>query len=73
LDGYYDARNGWLRKRCRKCAAQPKFKNCPFLALTAKAMKGDMEKCIAAGANDYLFQSRLNSERLFSLLRVWFV
>jgi CheY-like chemotaxis protein len=61
MDGY---------ETMEKVRAQPKFKNLPMLALTAKAMKGDMEKCIAAGANDYLSKP-IDSERLFSMLRVW--
>lgn len=42
----------------------------PIIALTAKAMKEDHEKCIAAGANDYL-PKPINLTNLFSVLKVW--
>lgn len=48
----------------------PKQKNVPIIALTAKAMKEDRQKCIDAGANDYMAKPII-VEKLLSLLRVW--
>jgi len=61
MDGYETMRQ--IRREAR-------FKNLPILALTAKAMKGDREKCLDAGASDYIAKP-VNSDQLLSLLRVW--
>jgi CheY-like chemotaxis protein len=61
MDGYETMRE--IRK-------DPRFRTLPILALTAKAMKGDREKCLQAGASDYIAKP-VNTDQLLSLLRVW--
>ena len=61
MDGYETMRQ--IRK-------DPKHRLLPILALTAKAMKGDREKCLEAGASDYIAKP-VNTEELLALLRVW--
>ena len=61
MDGYQTMRE--IRK-------MRSFKNTPMIALTAKAMKGDREKCVEAGASDYVSKPA-DVDRLLSLLRVY--
>ncbi len=61
MDGYETAQH--IRKI-------NKFKNLPVIAVTAKAMVGDREKCIEAGASDYITKP-VDIDQLLSLLRVW--
>ena len=47
-----------------------RFAKLPIIAVTAKAMKDDQDRCLLAGANDYLAKP-IDLDRLFSLIRVW--
>jgi CheY-like chemotaxis protein len=61
MDGY---------ETMRVIRENPRHRLLPILALTAKAMKGDREKCLEAGASDYIAKP-INTEELLALLRIW--
>ncbi|MGW9124670.1 response regulator [Paenibacillus chitinolyticus] len=61
MDGY---------EAMKEIRSMPQFDNLPIIALTAKAMRDDREKCIRAGASDYITKP-INNDQLMSLIRVW--
>jgi two-component system chemotaxis sensor kinase CheA len=63
MDGY---------EAMQKIRGELKLVDLPIIALTAKAMKNDREKCLEAGASDYISKP-LDLNQLFSVMRVWLV
>jgi HAMP domain-containing protein/signal transduction histidine kinase/DNA-binding response OmpR family regulator len=61
MDGY---------ETMRRIRSHQQFRRLPIIALTAKAMKGDREKCLEAGASDYVAKP-VNTDQLLSLVRMW--
>jgi CheY-like chemotaxis protein len=61
MDGY---------ETMRRIRSKQQFRLLPIIALTAKAMKGDREKCLEAGASDYVAKP-VNTDQLLSLVRMW--
>ena len=62
MDGY---------QTMQEIRGMPGFRPLPMIAVTAKAMKGDRQKCIDAGASDYVAKP-VDIDQLVSVLRVWF-
>ena len=68
-DGRDDAGDG-RPDATREIRSDPQWKKLPIIMLTAKAMPDDQERCLEAGANDYMAKP-LDVDKLLSLVRVW--